>query len=239
MKMRLLFLLLLGSTALAARARTFTSADGRSLEGEIVDSGAATVTIRRTADGKLFNLDPATLSQNDQQEVARWRAAKAVGKILITATKDKVTRTSKTSETGGTYFQELKIQNWCWKITLKNGTRMPITGLKLNYQQIIERSDRGKTSVNPAMKDAVVGDTGSLNVPDIPPFGSVTLETKGIAVQSYRAVSTGSRNGAGGASADKWDESLSGLGVQLLLQDAEVRNWKTGTDPKGKKLYSR
>lgn len=239
MKMRLLFLLLLGSTALAARARTFTSADGRSLEGEIVDSGAATVTIRRTADGKLLNLDPTTLSQNDQQEVARWSAAKAVGKILISATKTKVTGTNKTSETGGAYFQELKIQNWCWKITLKNGTRMPITGLKLNYQQIIERTNRGKTSVNPGMKDAVPGDEGSLSVPDIPPFGSITLETKGIAVQSFRAVSMGSNSGTGGASADKWDEALSGLGIQILLQDAEVRAWKAGTDPKGKKLYSR
>ncbi len=88
-------------------------------------------------------------------------------------------------------------------------------------------------------KDAVVGDTGSLSVPDIPPFGSVTLETKGIAVQSFRSDSTGSRNGTSGSSADKWDEALSGLGIQILLQDAEVRNWKTGTDPKRKKLYSR
>ena len=239
MKMRFLFLLLLSSTALAARARTFTSVDGRSLEGEIVDSGAATVTIRRTADGKLLNLNPATLSQNDQQEVARWRAVKAVGKIVISATKAKVTGTNQKSETGGAYHQELKMQDWCWKITLKNGTNLPITGLKLNYQQIIERTNRGKTTVIPAMKDAVPGNEGSLSVPDIPPFGSVTLETKGIEVQSFRAVSATSNSGTGGAPGEKYDESLSGLGIQILLQDAEVRNWKTGTDPKGKKLYSR
>lgn len=112
-------------------------------------------------------------------------------------------------------------------------------GQRLTVRNLITNITLGRSPRVDYLAICFRGDKGSLSVPDIPPFGSIALGTKGIPVHSFRFVSMGSKSGTGGASVDKWDEAMSGLGIQILHQDEEVRNWKIGTDPKGKKLYSR
>lgn len=220
-------------------ARTFTAADGRTLEGEITDAGEAEVTIRRAADARLFKLRIETLSKQDQEDIARWRSVKALGRITVSAIKDKVAN-QKQSSGGGSQIVDAKAQSWCWVITLKNGTNLPVTGLQLNYSQIVERTDRNSGAVSGAAKKVARSGTGTIQVPDIKPFGSVTLQTDGMEVLSYKSTNISTRTTASGDSVTtvtsyKWDEALSGLGVELFHGADSVLNWKTGTDPAGRR----
>lgn len=233
-------------------SRTFTATDGRTLEGEITGRDGKTVTIRRASDGQEFTIPVATLSQPDQVAIAKWKggaaavpgkpgnpsgqaAGKALGKITFAASKDKLSN-QKTSKSGGSQLLDAKAQNWCWKVVIKNGSSAPLTGLTLKYQQVVERTDRNQGSYTGAAKRVVRREGGTLTVPDIPPFGNVTITTNGIAVQAWKSTTASSTTNTAGERTTrlttyKWDESLSGLGVELYQNQSKITDWKTGTDP--------
>lgn len=98
-------------------------------------------------------------------------------------------------------------------------------GLNLKYAQVVEWVERGKG------KTVVQKPNGTLTIPDISPFGTVSIVTKGVEVFSHKSVS-GSNSGAETRfTAQKWDEALSGLGVEIFHASSSRLKWKTGTDP--------
>ncbi|MDB6134267.1 MAG: hypothetical protein JWM59_2510 [Verrucomicrobiales bacterium] len=221
-----------------AVARTFTAADGRTLEGEIVDAGDVQVTIRRTPDDKILNLAIANLSNQDQEEIVKWRASRASNKIILSATKNKVPTGAKTKNKQETANLKVnaKSEMWCWTITLKNATKHPVEGLELRYSQLVECKDRNQGAARGTAKKESRRGGGTLKVPPIAPFGSVTVQTDGIVVQALQATSASTSRTSGGervttVSTTKWDESLSGLGVSLFRGPDCITKWKMGTDP--------
>ncbi len=74
MKTLLLLCCFTASLTAPLGARTWTSADGRSLEGDFISATDTTVTLKRK-DGKAFTLDLAKLSAVDQTFVKEQRAA--------------------------------------------------------------------------------------------------------------------------------------------------------------------
>ena len=75
MKTRLLtpVCVLLAFTSLSARE--FTDAQGRKLDAEIVSAAAGQVSLKRVADGRLFNVPAVTFTEADQKFIAEWAAA--------------------------------------------------------------------------------------------------------------------------------------------------------------------
>lgn len=221
-----------------AAARTFTAADGRTLEGEIVDAGDLQVTVRRTLDGKILNLAIANLSKQDQEDIAKWRGSRASNKITLSATKNKVPTGAKTKNQQETANLKLnaKSEMWCWTITLKNATKHPVEGIELRYSQLVECRDRNQGAARGAAKTISRRGGGTIKVPPIAPFGSVTVQTDGIVVQALQSTSASRNRTTSGdtvttVTTTKWDESLSGLGVSLFRGPDCITKWKMGTDP--------
>ena len=215
-------------------ARTFTSTDGRTLEGEIRAANEKEVTIKRTVDGREVKVPLSALIPAHQQEVAAWLQVKSLTKLTFTATKDK--ETSNTRSTGGSTAVNSKDQTWSWVITVKNGSAFPVSGLSREWAQVVERTDRNQGAYAGPSKTIARRSIGTVQVPDIPAFGSVKVKTEPIVVQSMKSLSYSSSTTASGdrvteVTSYKWDEALSGLGVSLLKGNDRVVRWKTGTDP--------
>jgi hypothetical protein len=228
-------LMLMGAAPLPAPAGTFTATDGRSLEGEIREANEKTVTIRRSGDNRDVVVPLERLVPADQQAIAKWRQGRALSKITVTASKDKV---FSDTQSRGTYASatDTKDQMWNWVITVKNGSAYPVSGLTLDWGQVVERTDRNQAAASGPAKTVVRRSEGTVPVPDIPAFGSVKVKTQPIPVQSMKSVSsTFSTNSSGDTTQTitsyKWDEALSGLGVQVMAGTFPVTQWKTGTDP--------
>lgn len=206
--------------------------DGRKLEGEILDANAEDVTIRRAADGKNLKVPLISLSDPDQKAVASWRSGKAMAKVTITATKDKISSIGQNGA-GGSSVSENKNQSWNWVITIRNGTAHPLKESHLQWGQVVERKDRNQGAYSGPTKTVARQSAGAAPVPEIPPFGSVKISTGAIEVQSHKSVSySRSRNSSGDsvvtATSYKWDEALTGLTVQLSGPGEPIR-WSTGT----------
>ena len=216
-------------------ARTFTSTDGRTLEGEIRAANEKEVTIKRTVDGREVKVSLQLLIPAHQQEVAAWLQVKSLTKLTFTSTKDK--ETSNTRTTGGSTAVNSKDQTWSWVITVKNGSAFPVKGLSLEWAQVVERTDRNQGAYAGPSKTIARRSIGTVPVPDIPAFGSVKVKTEPIVVQSMKSLSYSSSTTASGdrvteVTSYKWDEALSGLGISLLKGTEPVVRWKTGTDPR-------
>ena len=215
-------------------ARTFTSTDGRTLEGEIRAANEKEVTIKRTVDGREVKVPLQLLIPAHQQEVVSWLQVKSLTKLTFTASKDK--ETSNTRSTGGTTAVNSKDQTWSWVITVKNGSAFPVSGLSLEWAQVVERTDRNQGAYAGPSKTIARRSIGTVPVPDIPAFGSVKVKTAPIVVQAMKSLSYSSSTTASGdrvteVTSYKWDEALSGLGVSVLKGNERVVRWKTGTDP--------
>ena len=78
MKPKLLFLSLIISTSLnGGEVRTWTAADGRTLEAELISVDEKGVTVQRKTDGKRMDLTLEMLSEDDQNFVKNLVAAEA------------------------------------------------------------------------------------------------------------------------------------------------------------------
>lgn len=230
-----LIIVVLVSAAAAAPARTFTSSDGRNLEGEIREANEKDVTIKRTSDGREVVVALSQLIKAHQQEIALWRQGKALAKITVSASKDK--ESSKVRSTGGqSSALDSKDQTWSWIVTVKNGSAYPVNGLSLNWAQVVERTDRNQGAYAGPSKTLARASNGTVPVPDIPAFGSVKVKTEPIVVQSLKSLSSSYSNSSSGSRVQtitsyKWDEALSGLGVAVMNGPNTVISWKIGTDP--------
>lgn len=216
-------------------AKTFTSTKGQVIEGEMVDASLTEVTIRRKVDGRTVKVPLPLLIEADQKEIAAWRQAKAATKVTVTATKDKVTSQSR-SGGGNSSAVDSKDQQWNWVITVKNNSAYPVSGITLDWAQVVERKDRNSGGSSGPAKTEARRSNGSAPVPEIPAFGSVKITTQPITVQAYKSTSVNSSTTTSGDTVTevttyKWDESLSGLGLILMRDNQPIHRWKTGTDP--------
>lgn len=130
-----------------ADARTLTAQDGRTIEAEVLGfEGLEKVTIKRADTGQTFTLPITTFSEGDQRALrteAKEAAAKPValrpGDLMLELTRLRFdTRKSKrdlTSSTGSLLKDALSVteEDWGYSITLKNNTRRPIEGLRVDY----------------------------------------------------------------------------------------------------------
>lgn len=241
MKSPLVFIpgmLLSGAVPLAARP--FTATDGRTIEGEIRNADASEVTIKRNSDGRDVRVPFDMLIPAHRQEVTAWRTTKSLNRITVSATKDK--ETSQTRSNGGSLSLDTKDQTWSWVITVKNGSAYPVSGLTLDWAQVVERTDRNQGAYEGPSKTVARRSQGTVPVPEIPAFGSVKVKTQPIVVQSMKSLSYSSSSSTSGRSVTsitsyKWDESLSGLGVAILNGPNPVTRWKTGTNPGGAQAF--
>lgn len=223
-------LLLLGALGTAA-ARTFTSTDGRKLEGEIVDADNNVVSIKRASDGRTLKVPVDSLSADNLKEIAEWRTAKALGKLVFTASKEKVSSTGKKG--GGGALTNTREQLWSWVITVKNNSSHPITGTTLRWAQVVERTDRNQAAVAGAAKTVARGAQGTMQLPELGAFQSIKIKTDAIAVHDYKYVSFSTSTGPSGGktttvTSEKWDEVLSGLSVDVVRGNLPPAAWKTG-----------
>lgn len=66
--------LILTVASAAAESRTWTSSDGRTITGELLELGEESITVRR-ADGRVVDIDPAMLAEADREHLAELRTA--------------------------------------------------------------------------------------------------------------------------------------------------------------------
>ncbi len=204
-----LLLALAGASLL--QARTFTSSDGRTLEGEVVAVGKDSFVLEDQKQ-KRITVPLAKVIQADKDFVADWKKANPVIKLEITAVK----------ESGGKIEEKRasrKSENYHWKITVKNQTADPVTDLKLFYLQVIELRDfyaTGGKKLVPLAKSA-----DSLTIPVINAFGSVTLSTKDLKVSAVDYAST--------TTVEKWSESLAALNTEIYRGKRPVATFSQGS----------
>lgn len=207
-------------------ARTFTSTDGRTLEGEIVDANSNFVSIKRTSDGRTLKVPVDSLSADDLKEIAEWRTAKALGKLVFTATKEKISSSNNKNN-------NTREQFWCWVITVRNNSPHPLTGSTLRWSQVVERTDRNQSSAAGAAKTVSRSGKGSMPLPELGAFQTIKIKSDAIQVQSYSSATFSTTTAPDGGrmtkvDSTKWDEVLSGLSVDVARGFLAPAEWSTG-----------
>jgi hypothetical protein len=217
MKTRLLtpVCVLLAFTSLSARE--FTDAQGRKLDAEIVSAAAGQVSLKRMADGRLFNVPAATFTEADQKFIAEWAAANTKYSFDVTYTKKKLGETKQKSN-NTTYEQE----TWIYKINIKNRQPLAVGDLRVDYW-CFRREDGGK-----GKGSARIETSGSTNIAAIAGSSSVTVDTSEIILNKQKL--DGGFYYINGASAIQSD-GMGGLAVRVFDKNGkEIHKWATKDD---------
>ena len=201
------------------RARTFTSTDGKTLDGEVVTVSKESFVIQNIK-GKRITIPISKITQADKDYLETWRKANPDFKIAVTVLREageKLNGVNPKHNDG-----ELKSENYHWKITVKNQSAEPVTNLKLFYLQMVEKRDYypGK-----GPKTALVNKSSdSFMIPRIPPFGSVSLTTKDLKLSSinyYHETKTTIYR-------QKWQEDLIGINTEVYWGKRPVTQHSVG-----------
>lgn len=218
--------------------RTFTAQDGGTVEGTILKADATSVTIIKSADQRQATFPILALSEPDQRHVRAWLAAPERQRVEISANRNKVSRDSKGKasvkpsktwpSTKTTSVKSKETEVWQWEITVKNETNLPLLGARVEYTQLV--GARGNSGNRKAARKS----SGSLPLPVIPGFGSVTVKTTETTVtstQSYQRVAVKGANGSKTYSTkvNKRVESLDGVRIRLLYQDQVLKETNLGS----------
>lgn len=126
----LVAVLALALGSIAAENRTFTDTSGRTMEAEIMDATETTVQVRRT-DGRVFVIALEKLSDDDRTFIATWRTQRALafGGIAVTAHRVRLD-----SEREQTRSSTKKSEEWCYKLSIANKSRLDLADLTVEYR---------------------------------------------------------------------------------------------------------
>lgn len=227
--------LVLGAGVAASPAMILTDLQGRTMDCVPLSSTVDTLSVRLNEDQRIVRIKLAALNPGSRATVEAWRVGEAISKLKLNGIKNRLKSNSQSKSSkspgGGLFTRETasnstdRVQSWQWTIRITNPTAVPLKGLNLKYAQVVERVERGKgKSVAQTMH-------GKLAIPDIGPFGTVSLTTDGVEVRSHKSVNSSNNGSETFYDVNKWDESLSGLGVEIRQGTHCRLKWKTGTDP--------
>jgi hypothetical protein len=226
--------LILAASRPASTALELTNTEGKTVEGELVTCTDAIASFSLKPDKRIVKIPLNTLNPDSLSAVQNWRVGEAVSKLKLHGVKNRLAsdRQARASTSPGGIFSSAtssnstdRVQTWQWTIKISNTTNIPLKGLKLKYAQVVERVQRGQG------KKIVQTPHGNLDIPDIGPFQTVSLQSNGVEVRSHKSVSSSKSGSEIRYEVDKWDESLSGLGVEIFHGSTKRVKWKSGTDP--------
>ena len=198
-------------------AREFTDKQGRKLDAELMSVDGANVSLKRNADGKVFTVHSATFSEADQAVIREFAATNVSYSFEMKNSRERI---SKVKRKMGNV--EVEDESWDYKIDLRNLSRGPADGVKIDYC-LFKRSDEGgKTKLSPrrACNGTVIGVT-------IAKGGGHQFTTDPIVLtktqlDADRYYTNGTKN--------KTADSLGGLVVKIFKEERLLFEFATDPD---------
>lgn len=223
-KLALLFVLGAAATA-QAELRTFTSPDGRALQGDIQSATADSVTLK-LANGQPLTAPVSKFSDVDKAYIAEWRKANpATTKYDFAASYSKEKVSSSKQKTGAV---EQTVENWICNLKITNRSGQLLENLKVNYEVLCERASDGATGPRKV--------TGSVEIPSIKhleetklPTGQITLAESKLRAGFYYKDGTRPRN----------KDSIESVGIKIVHNQQVVFEWSSDGAASDKGALSR
>ncbi|MCU0793164.1 MAG: hypothetical protein MUE42_10035 [Opitutaceae bacterium] len=184
-------LALLGAAAPAA-PRTLASADGRTLEAEILGYRGETLRIRRMDTGREFKLPLSSLSPECQTETRAFLRSQPELRDTIPADAVRVeySRSRFESERSKQSYVGVSTQHWGYTVTVINLTNEPLEGLRLDHAVFAE-TDPDHVRGKPDRKN-LERVRGSSPLDPIAPRGRLSVRTEPIVTETQE-LTGGSR----------------------------------------------
>jgi hypothetical protein len=216
MKTHILTCLCLAATA-PLSAHEFTDLQGRKLDAEVVSAAAGQVTLKRTADGRVFAVPATTFVAADQQFISEWVDNNIKYSFEVTYTKKKL-KQSRTKRNNVTYEDE----TWNYKINVRNRLPVAVGDLRVDYW-CFRREDGGK-----GKGTARIETSGSSTLSAVPGSGTVSFDT--VEIVLHKQELDGGFYWANGDNASQSD-GMGGLVVRIFdRKGREVYQWSTKED---------
>lgn len=217
MKPHLLASLCLLAVVPVLSAHEFTDLQGRKLDAEILAASGGQVMLKRTADGRTFNVAANSFIPADQKFISDWADANTKYSFDVTYTKKKLNST-KTKRGAVTHEEE----TWIYKISIKNRLPTAVGDLRIDYW-CFRREDSGK-----GKGAARIETSGSSKIAMIAGSGSATVDTTEVIL--HKEELAGGYYWANGDSAIQSD-GMGGLAVRIFDKNGrEVTKWATKDD---------
>ena len=217
MKTHILASLCLIASVTALPAHEFTDLQGRKLDAEIVAAGGGQVMLKRSADGRTFNVAASSFTAEDQKFISDWAEANMKYSFEVTYTKKKLNQT-RTKRGPVTYEDE----TWNYKINIRNRLPTAVGDLRVDYW-CFRREDSGKGKGTARLETS-----GSSKIATVTGSGSATVDTTEIVL--HKQELSGGYYYANGDSAIQSD-GMGGLAIRIFdKNDREVYKWATKDD---------
>lgn len=222
--------ILLATFMARAEPRTFTNAEGRKVEGELMMVENETAVLK-LANGKLAKVPMGSLSPEDKTYVNTWweENKNKIGPMDVRLTIDKkadrierqVTRPKPAAggkPAANQVTKKLTIDDFHYVCALKNYSPKIINGLTLDY--IIYKRVIGRDKVS--LKNTIEEITGTKEIRHLEAFGSEAFETEKV-----RCTDTSESGGGGGKGGGKsqmtWKrETILGIVITVSAGGKEI-----------------
>lgn len=112
-----------------AETRTFTSADGKTMEAEIVSASNVEVVVKLAANNRQVKFPISLLSSEDQEYVQKWASENESFNLRIEAKKE--TQGSETSTKGDT---KTNIRSYVYGVSILNWGRNDLEDAMIKYR---------------------------------------------------------------------------------------------------------
>lgn len=200
----------------AAFTREFVDTQGRKLEGDLVAVSGGLASIKRSADGRLFQINSATLSEADQQFIAAFAAQNVRHDFEVKSTKTKLGKTK--SKEG---VVTVETEEWAYKLALTNRSTGDLSGLRVDYW-LFRRDDDGKNKLPPRVETS-----GRHEIAAIRRGASQEMQTRSFTLtkeqlQADYFYQDGARNTR--------RDSAGGVALRIYQGDKEVFAWGSDND---------
>ncbi len=216
-------------SAATASARILTSADGRTIDVEVMGfEGTDKVVIKRADTGQTFTLPIDTFSERDRralraeaEEAAKKPQALPPGALAVELSRAKFdTRRQKQDiplSNGTTRKDGITIteEDWGYTIALRNNTTRPLEGLRAEYILFVKVEQPGATKPDDRLRRS----RGKIDFEAIPPSGRTTARSSAITARRTELASGIVWRGSGDT---KSRDTLHGIWLRVYQGDALV-----------------
>ncbi|HRH97509.1 MAG TPA: hypothetical protein PLB55_16330 [Prosthecobacter sp.] len=134
----LTILCLIAICNLNSEAREFIDLQGRKLDAELVAVSGGQAALKRTADGRMFNVPVATFSAEDQKFMNEFAAANIKYVFDVSYTKKKLETMKRRAND-----ELLTTERWSYKVELRNKQPVEIRNLRVDYW-LFRKEDEGR-----------------------------------------------------------------------------------------------
>ncbi len=188
-----------------AEVRTFTDTQGRTLQATLLEATATNVRIQRD-DGRIFEIERSTLSADDNAYVTDWlwKRAFVFGGVEISPRRVRLE-----TDRIETKSRLIKTETWCYKIIVKNGSRIRLDGLAVEFEVFhVDDTLREDKRKRPRKIQR-----GRLALGTLEPGASAEVQTPGLELEvtqlkaGYRFSESNKR---------RIEDSLEGIRVRVL-----------------------